>query len=283
MESVEINGRRYPIVRVPSCNRNAVARLRDGKIVVSLPRRWPEAEMERVCTNLLKRAVRAIAKGRWSPERATKVGFSNGQMVTALGRELSVVFVPGRRFGARVRDGKLEVRVDESHPAKAGKAATAARRAITKEVMPELLARVGRINDAHFRAPIRRVSLRDSISRWGSCAPDGSISLNFRLLFMPETILDYVIVHELAHTKYKSHGQRFWQLVERVMPDHKERRKWLKENGWSYPQPASGSRQPGSGSGPDVPDSGNRKPGTGNPGPAVPGQQRLAEYYDEPY
>jgi predicted metal-dependent hydrolase len=50
---------------------------------------------------------------------------------------------------------------------------------------------------------------------------------------MPEDILDYVIVHELAHTKYRSHGPRFWALVEKVMPDHREKRRWLGKNGWS--------------------------------------------------
>ena len=263
MDNITINGRAYAIVRTPSDNRNAVARLRGGNIVITLPRRWPNSEKERVAANLLKRAVRAIEKGKWSPERATRVAFSHGQRLEALGREMSVVFVPGRRFGARLRDGKLEVRVDETHPRKGEKAATAARRAITRELMPELLARVNAINTTHFGASIPKVSLRDSVSRWGSCSPDGSISLNFRLLFMPEGILDYVIVHELAHTKYKSHGPRFWGLVEKAMPDHKERRKWLKENGWDYPKQENG------------------KPGTEPE--AIPGQQTLYEYYDEPY
>jgi len=257
VESVTINGRDYAIVRTPSDNRNAVARLRGGNIVITLPRRWPNSERERVAANLLKRAVRAIEKGNWSPERATRVAFAHGQRVTAFGRELAVVFVPGRRFGAKVRDGKLEVRVDEAHSHKGERAAAAARRAITKTFMPELLARVGRINAEHFGAPIKKVSLRDSVSRWGSCSPDGSISLNFRLLFMPEGILDYVIVHELAHTKYKSHGPRFWGLVEKAMPDHKERRRWLKENGWGYPKQENEAK--------------------------VPGQATRAEYYDEPY
>ena len=58
---------------------------------------------------------------------------------------------------------------------------------------------------------------------------------------MPEGILDYVVVHEIAHTRYRSHGMRFWGLVESVMPDHLARRAWLRKNGWDYPrsEPAS--------------------------------------------
>lgn len=279
MGFVEINGREYPVVRMLSGNRNAVARLRDGKIVITVPRSWPDSEKERVAASLLKRAVRAIGKGKWSTERTARVVFSHGQRVTALGKEMTVVFIPGLRFGARLRDGKLEVRVDGTHLRKDERAATAARKAITRTLMPELLARVKRINEAHFDAAIRKVSLRDSVSRWGSCSPDGSISLNFRLLFMPEGILDYVIVHELAHTRYKSHGPRFWQLVERIMPDHRQRRRWLRENGWSYPRNDQTGKQELETRNPET---GNGKPATALPA-VVPGQETVCEYYDEPY
>jgi len=234
VDNVEINGRTFGVVRVLSDNRNAVARLRDGSIMIKLPRRWPDSEKDRVAADLLKRAVRAIEKGRWSTERAGKIWFSHGQRITAMGKEFDVLFVPAGRFGTRVREGRLEVLVKESHPRKEEKASELAKRTLAKALMPELLARVKSINDAHFGASLRKIVLRDNITRWGSCSPDGSISLNLRLLLLPEDILDYVIVHELAHTKYKSHGPRFWQLVERVMPDHKERRKWLRKNGWSF-------------------------------------------------
>lgn len=238
MESIVINGRAFGVARVLTDNRNATARLRDGQIVIGVPSRWPAREKERVAASLLKRAARAIEKGRWKPDLAGKgrARFFHGQRLKALGREFEVLVLDGRRFGARLRDGRIEVRAPlrvQMHAQKEKKVAGLVRREITRALMPALLERVSALNRKHFAASIRRVTVRDNITRWGSCSPDCSISLNFRLLFMPEGVLDYVIIHELAHTRYKSHGRRFWALVERAVPDHRERRRWLRENGQS--------------------------------------------------
>ena len=110
--------------------------------------------------------------------------------------------------------------------------------------MPAVRARINHYNSLHFKADISRITLRDNTTTWGSCSRDGYINLNMRLLFMPEEILDYVIVHELAHTKYLSHGKRFWGLVEKTLPDYNKRRRWLRDNGWSVvPQKKLGQQK----------------------------------------
>ncbi len=79
-----------------------------------------------------------------------------------------------------------------------------------------------------------RVSIRDQKTRWGSCSGKGNLNFNWRLLMMPEDIMDYVIVHELAHRREMNHSPRFWQIVENYIPDYQKRRQWLKENGGRY-------------------------------------------------
>ena len=241
---IEINGRRFGVITEHSANRNGIAKLRDGAIVISLPSRWSSSEKERVRRNLLKRAVRAIARGRWAQEER-RLNFSQGQRISAMGNEFLVSFSSAPRFRSRTVDGRIEVGVVEGHPELAERSSRMVRRELEKALMPRLRERVERMNEAHFGARLGRLSLRDNSSRWGSCSPDGSISLNLRLLFMPEEILDYVIAHELAHTRYRSHGPRFWALVGKVVPDHLERRRWLRENGWKYPlSTASGAEGP---------------------------------------
>lgn len=75
-----------------------------------------------------------------------------------------------------------------------------------------------------------RLFVKDQKSRWGSCSSKGNINLNWRLLFAPEQIAEYVIVHELCHLKQMNHSTAFWEEVEKILPDYRERRQWLKEH-----------------------------------------------------
>ncbi|WP_448374362.1 M48 family metallopeptidase [Fervidobacterium sp.] len=76
-----------------------------------------------------------------------------------------------------------------------------------------------------------RVQVRDVKSRWGSCSSKGTISLNWRLIMAPQYVIDYVLIHELAHIPYPNHGKGFWIFVEEYCPRYKECRDWLKKNG----------------------------------------------------
>ena len=84
----------------------------------------------------------------------------------------------------------------------------------------------------------RRISIREQKTRWGSCSSTGNLNFNWRLIFAPESVLDYIVVHELAHRKEMNHSASFYAVVESVLPDYKTSQKWLRENGaklWSYP------------------------------------------------
>lgn len=90
---------------------------------------------------------------------------------------------------------------------------------------------------AHF-APLvgvtyRSITIRCQHSRWGSCSVQGNLNFNCLLMLVPKDVLDYVVVHELCHRKQMNHSPAFWEEVERVLPNWKEHRKWLKENGSS--------------------------------------------------
>lgn len=75
------------------------------------------------------------------------------------------------------------------------------------------------------------VTIRDQKSRWGSCSSRGTLSFNYRLIFAPPVILDYVVVHELCHLTHMNHSRDFWDMVASVMPEYKLHRTWLKEHG----------------------------------------------------
>ena len=76
-----------------------------------------------------------------------------------------------------------------------------------------------------------RIAIKAAKTRWGSCSAQGNLNFHWKPILMPPAILDYVVVHELAHRIEMNHSPRFWAQVERILPDYRERRRWLKENG----------------------------------------------------
>ena len=76
-----------------------------------------------------------------------------------------------------------------------------------------------------------RIAIRAARTRWGSCSAQGNLNFHWKLILMPPEVLDYVVVHELAHRKEMNHSARFWEEVERILQDYKRRRKWLKDYG----------------------------------------------------
>ncbi|SRR5579875_347890 len=80
-------------------------------------------------------------------------------------------------------------------------------------------------------ASVRRVTVRDTRSRWGSCASDGSLSFSWRLIMAPPFVQDYVAAHEVAHLRHMNHGKRFWALVAKLTPHKDAAMAWLHSEG----------------------------------------------------
>jgi len=124
----------------------------------------------------------------------------------------------------------IEIRLPESLPSpqKEQGVRKILSRVIAQDFLPSIRERVIALNDANFRQQIHEVRLKYNHSNWGSCSNKGNINLSTRLLFAPGFVIDYVIIHELAHRIEFNHSPRFWQLVEGAMPGYKEAERWLK-------------------------------------------------------
>ena len=75
------------------------------------------------------------------------------------------------------------------------------------------------------------ITVRNQKSRWGSCSSRGTLSFNYRLIFAPPVVLDYVVVHELCHLTHMNHSKDFWSMVASIMPEYKIHRQWLRDHG----------------------------------------------------
>jgi predicted metal-dependent hydrolase len=123
----------------------------------------------------------------------------------------------------RIADREIRVGGDPAHLARRVRdhLVVTARAELAPRAL-QLAARIGR--------EVVRVNVRDMKSRWGSCSGEGNLSFNWRLIFVPEPVLDYVVAHEVAHLVEMNHGPRFWHLVESLMPGSAPPRAWLKRH-----------------------------------------------------
>lgn len=100
-----------------------------------------------------------------------------------------------------------------------------------KDNAKRILTMVSQRKAAEMGVSYTSITVTSAKTRWGSCSGKNAISYTFRLLYCPREVIDYVVVHELAHTLQHNHSKKFWQVVERYIPDWKTRRKWLKDHG----------------------------------------------------
>ncbi len=96
-----------------------------------------------------------------------------------------------------------------------------------KEYIPQRVEYYHSLTGGHYH----KIAIRDQKTRWGSCSATGTLSFNYRLMLAPPRVLDYVVVHELCHLTHMNHSKAFWDMVASILPDYKEYRKWLKDNG----------------------------------------------------
>lgn len=100
-----------------------------------------------------------------------------------------------------------------------------------REALKHLSARVDFFTKKFF-LNYSRVKINSAKTRWGSCSSRGNINFSWRLIMAPPQVVDYVVIHEIAHLKHKNHSQKFWNFVAEMMPDFAQHRKWLKKHGF---------------------------------------------------
>jgi predicted metal-dependent hydrolase len=92
----------------------------------------------------------------------------------------------------------------------------------------EVARRISYFN-SFYRVPFSKIAIRNQRTRWGSCSRTGTLSFNYRIVFLPDHLVDYVVVHELCHMREMNHSKRFWALVARTIPDHAKCRRELRK------------------------------------------------------
>ncbi|WP_160120198.1 M48 family metallopeptidase [Rhodovarius lipocyclicus] len=191
---------------------------REAAVVVTLPprvaRRTGMSLLQQHAGWVLQRLAALAPAQRLEPGASLPIGDIPHEIVHA----------PDRRGGVAIEDGRLVVTGGiEFLP-----------RRIQDFLRSEAARRIRLRTPVHAEAlgvRPRAVRVKDTSSRWGSCAPDGTLAFSWRLVMAPDWVLDYVVAHEVAHLRELNHSPRFWAHVERLTPHRRAAETWLKRQG----------------------------------------------------
>ncbi len=218
MLKIHFENRRYSRASVSKTSINI-------RIPDFMPEQWKKAEAEK----LKKWAFNKISENprRFGNEKGRK--YQSGDEIRIFGMPYSLDIKEEKRKKcfAGIYGSVIKIRLPEGAEKQNGMVMS---RLISKAMLPRIEDRVRQLNGIHFKIPIKSFRLKNNKSIWGSCSPRGEITFATKLLLAPKGIIDYVIIHELAHMKERNHSKRFWSLVGTALPDYKERRKWLRKS-----------------------------------------------------
>jgi len=232
-DSLEANGVKYLVKIFYEDRKNTAVSIGKKSINIRVPLSMDRNEQFRNVLKMKQWAKENLEKNPRKKEKAKE--YADGELLKVGDAEykLSISFAPKQSSSARLHDKIVYLRVSSelSKEAQNRHISSLLSRIIARQRISMLKEKISALNEKHFKQKINKIFFKNHQSRWGSCSANGNINISTRLLFAPDDVLEYVCIHELAHLIEHNHSDKFWSLVEKVMPDYKEKEKWLKENG----------------------------------------------------
>jgi hypothetical protein len=212
----------YRLVRSPRRRRLAVLVTEQGQVEVRAPTLTPLPPVEAFLRRLAGwiRNRQAIQEAVWSPPPH----LTEGSSLPWLDQSLTLRLQEGSRVSFQVVGEALHLTTPDREPAFLARILERWYQRRAREVLEPML----RQRAIAIGVTYRILAIGDQKSRWGSCAPDGAIRLNWRLLLLPLTVVDYVLVHELCHRHHLNHSPAFWAEVARHLPGYAQQRVLLR-------------------------------------------------------
>lgn len=219
----------YEIVRTRRKTADIVIE-RDGRVFVRAPKSIPDERIEDIVEAKRYWIYKNLAE--WRDLNATRVlrEYRNGEGFLYLGRSYRLLLVGDQTEPLLLKGGRFCLRrqlVDRG-------GIKAAKEAFSKYYIARGLERITQ-RVAYFAPKVDvehgTIAVRDTGHRWAFCSPGGKLAFHWKCMMAPPTIIDYIVVHELCHFHHLNHTQAFWNEVDKVMPNYRERKEWLKKHG----------------------------------------------------
>jgi predicted metal-dependent hydrolase len=228
VEKIRLFDRDVEIYRKPYRRRLSLVVKPNGKIRVTAPSGTSLVDLTRFVQSNAEWIQKTLAGYRELRQSFPKKRYEDGEEFLYLGKILRLHIEPGvsKRPKVYVRGENLVIESAYSKPLERERAVAKfyerEGRRIIEEKVVEFAERMG--------LRYTKLSFRSQKTRWGSCSSKGALSFNWRLAIAPIDVIEYVVVHELAHLKHYDHSSRFWSLVETQIPEYRKTRAWLSKN-----------------------------------------------------
>tara|TARA_R110002124_G_C8972960_1_gene515416 strand:- start:6206 stop:6907 length:702 start_codon:yes stop_codon:yes gene_type:complete len=224
----------FPIKIIRTDRRKSASIDVENEVVrVSIPSTLSDQRVEALITQRMPWIQSKLDEQRRATPRRN-VEYIDGESISYLGRNYRLKLEHGITKSAKLKNGKLVVNIPAARAN--GRFERYIRTTVEdwykKQALKHFQAKSARYGKQIGVTP-KSIDISDFKARWGSCSPEGDITYHWRVIAASHRIVDYIVVHELCHLIEHSHSPRYWQLVENIMPDYRERREWLKTNGGS--------------------------------------------------
>lgn len=219
----------YQVVR----SRRATADIiieRDGQVLVRAPESASDERIEDMVEAKRYWIYKNLAE--WRDLNATRVlrEYKSGEGFLYLGRSYRLLLVADQAEPLLLKNGRFCLRRDLADAGAIEAAKDAFRDYYIARGQERINQRVKYFAPKVGVAP-SEVSVRELGHRWASCSPQGNLSFHWKCMMAPQTIIDYIVVHELCHFHHLDHTDAFWNEVDKVLPYYGERKEWLRKNG----------------------------------------------------
>ena len=213
------------IIRTSRRSKSISLKIRNGELEISCPYNTSETFLK----NLVERKKVWIKKNiERSSKNQLKIDQISNGFITYKGLELELLYKKSKIERIVVKDNKLKIFYSDESRSK-------------KLIIEWLKLQANNFLRARLLFLSKRISIqfnsltiKSYTARWGSCNIRGDIFLNWKLIMLPESVIDYVLIHELAHINVPNHSREFWKLVKKKDPNYCKNKRWLKDNGSSF-------------------------------------------------
>lgn len=200
----------------------------EGLVRIRIPSRTTKLELHNIIEQNKDWIYSHYEKSRKQQEYAKKQIFCNGTILQFHETCLQVEVVPSpvnEKTMIQIVGSRLQIMTSELSDQDIHACVVLWLRKVGRTIFQERVQHFAALMQVEYQ----NITIKDQKTRWGSCSSKKNLNFNYRLLLMPASLLDYVVVHELAHLKEMNHSKKFWGIVEAVLPDYKQQRKRLME------------------------------------------------------